>query len=124
MMKRNYYFDFQIDGKPILAPDADITWEYNDLDSEETGRDESGVMHRIVAREGVRKCVLNYESLERDEYLYMRSLFVGKSEFEVEFRDHDGQRATFRAYHSNHSITVRSARTGVYRNYNPSIIEC
>ena len=123
-MKRDYYFDFQIDGRPILVPDADITWEYNDLDSEETGRDESGVMHRIVAREGVRKCVLTYEILERDEYLYMRSLFAGKSEFEVEFRDHDGQRATFRAYHSNHSITVRSARTGAYRNYNPSIIEC
>lgn len=123
-MKRKLYFDFLIDDKPILVPDADLTWEYNDLDSEETGRDESGVMHRIVVRDGVRKCALQYESLSREDYLYMKSLFAGKAEFEVKYKDHDGQVSTFRAYHSNHSITVHNARTGEYKNYNPSIIEC
>lgn len=123
-MIRNYYYDFQIDGWPILVPDADVTWEYNDLDSDESGRDESGVMHRIVLRHGVRKCVLPYETLTRDEYLYMRSLLEGKSEFEVRYRDHSGQVAVFMAYNSNHSITVHNAKTGIYKNYNPSIIEC
>ena len=123
-MRRNYYYDFLIDGKPILVPDADITWEYNDLDSEESGRDESGVMHRIVLREGVRKCVLQYGSLTRKEYLYMRSLVSGKSEFNVKYRDHDGRASSFTAYHSNHSITIHNAATGEYKNYNPSIIEC
>ena len=123
-MNRSYYYEFLVDKRPILVPDADITWEYSDLDSDETGRDESGVMHRIVVREGVRKCVLQYATLTRDEYLYMKSLFAGKSEFEVKYRDHDGQVSTFRAYHSNHSITVHNARTGEYKNYNPSIIEC
>lgn len=123
-MKRRFYFDFLIDNNPILVPDADITWEYNDLDSDETGRDEAGVMHRIVLREGVRKCALQYESITREDYLYMRSLFAGKSAFEVEYRDHDGNVSTFTAYHSNHSITVQNARTGEYKNYNPSIIEC
>ena len=123
-MRRNYYFDFLIDKQPILVPDADLTWEYNDLDSDETGRDEAGVMHRIVLREGVRKCALQYESLTREEYQYMRSLFAGKSQFEVEYRDHDGQVSRFTAYQSNHSITVHNAKTGEYKNYKPSIIEC
>ena len=123
-MGRALYFDFLIDKKPILVPDADLTFEYSDLDSEDTGRDESGFMHRIVVREGVRKCTLQYESLTRDDYLYMRSLFAGKAEFEVEYKDHDGMVRTFLAYHSNHSITVHNARTGEYKNYNPSIIEC
>lgn len=123
-MRRNYYFEFLIDKQPILVPDADLSWEYSDLDSDETGRDEAGVMHRIVLREGVRKCTLQYESLTREEYQYMRSLFAGKSQFEVEYRDHDGQVAKFTAYHSNHSITVHNAKTGEYKNYNPSIIEC
>ena len=123
-MIRNYYYDFQIDGRPILVPDADVTWEYNDLDSDESGRDESGVMHRIVLRHGVRKCVLPYETLTREEYLYMRSLLEGKSEFEVRYRDHSGQESVFTAYHSNHIITVHNAKTGIYKNYNPSIIEC
>ena len=52
---RPFYYDILVDGQPILVPDADITAEYTDLDSEESGRDESGVMHRIVARRGVLK---------------------------------------------------------------------
>lgn len=121
---REQYFDFQIDGQPILTPDQDLEMEYNDLDSDETGRDESGVMHRLVLRHGVRKVSLTYNSLTREEYLYMRGLFDGKSEFKVSYRDHDGYIAEFQAYHSNHSITIRNARTGLYRNYKISIIEC
>lgn len=123
-MKRTYYNDFLIDGKPILVPDADIVWEYNDLDSDESGRDESGVMHRIVLREGVRKCTLSYSTLTHNEYLYMRYLLSGKAQFEVRYRDHDGNESIFIAYHSNHSITIHSAKTGQYKNYNVSIIEC
>lgn len=121
---RKEFFDLQIDDMPILVPDQDMEMEYNDLDSDETGRDEAGVMHRIVLRYGVRKFQLSYESLTREEYRYMRSLFEGKSEFKVTYRDHDGEITEFQAYHSSHSITVRNARTGLYKNYKISIIEC
>ena len=123
-MMRDFYYDFQINGKPILVPDADVVWEYNDLDSDESGRDESGVMHRIVLRESVRKCSLPYAVLTQEEYLYMRSLLDGKSQFEVRYRDHSGNVVQMNAYHSNHSITVHNARTGLYKNYKISIIEC
>ena len=121
---RQFYYEIQIDGKPILLPDADITAEYTDLDSEESGRDESGVMHRIVARRGVLKMVIPYGNLDREEYLYMESLFAGKSDFALTYRNHDGSIATKRCYRSNHGIVIRNARTGLYRDYKCSIIEC
>jgi hypothetical protein len=121
---RNLYEGLKIDGVPILTPDQDVEMEYNDLDSEETGRDESGVMHRIVLRNGVRKISLPYESLTKEEYLYMRNLFAGKSEFTVTLKEHNGEMVDFIAYHSKHSITIHNAKTGIYKNYKISIIEC
>lgn len=121
---RKYFFDLLIDGQPVLVPDADVTISYEDLDSEESGRDESGFMHRIVLRSDVKKIPLNYTSLKAEEYLYMESLFKGKSEFLVDFRDIDGSRLSFTAYRSKHSITIHNIVTGMYKNYTFSIIEC
>lgn len=121
---RQYYFDFLIDGQPILAPDEDVTISYEDLDSEESGRDEGGYMHRIVLREGVKKIPLSYAFLNREEYLYMESLFRGKPSFQVECRDEHGTPMQFTAYRSKHSITISNVKTGTRKNYNFSIIEC
>jgi hypothetical protein len=71
MIEKKYHYNLLIDGKPILVPDADIEIEYTDIDSNESGRDESYVMHRIVARYGVKKFPLTYSILTREEYLYM-----------------------------------------------------
>ena len=119
-----YLLDFLIDGMPIITPDANIAISLEDLDSEESGRDEAGYMHRIVLREGVRKVPLSYAHLQIEEYLYMESLFKGKSTFRVDCRTVDGNLQSFTAYRAKHSITVHNARTGEYRNYNFSIIEC
>lgn len=123
-MNRQYFTDFLIDGQPILAPDENVTISYEDLDSSESGRDESGVMHRIVMREGVKKIPLSYAFLNRDDFLYMESLFKGKPHFEVQFRDFDGSKLSFTAYRSKHSITIQNVRAGIYKNYTFSIIEC
>ena len=121
---RKYFFDLLIDGQPILAPDEDMAVSYEDLDSEESGRDEGGFMHRIVLREDVKKFALSYASLSREEYLYMESLFKGKADFLVTRRDDDGNLQEFKAYRAKHSITVRNIRTGQYKNYSFNIIEC
>ncbi len=121
---RKYDFEFLIDGQPILVPDEDVTISYEDLDSEESGRDESGVMHRIVMREGVKKIPLSYAFLDREEYRYMESLFKGKPSFQVDCRDENGDAMKFTAYRSKHSITVSNVRTGLHKNYSFSIIEC
>lgn len=120
---REFYYDLLINGKPILAPDSDMQMEMNDLDSDESGRDEGGFMHRIVLRKDVKKWGLSYSFVTQEEYKYMESLFKN-SEFDVEYRDVGGYPAKCRCYRSNHSILVRNARTGLFKNYNFSIIEC
>lgn len=117
-------FEFLIDGQPILVPDADVEISYEDLDSEESGRDESGFMHRIVLRERVKKIPLSYAYLNREEYLYMESLFRGKTSFRVDCRDETGLPVHFTAYRSKHTITISNIKTGIHRNYGFSIIEC
>lgn len=121
---RNFYYDLQIDGKPILVPDCDIAIECTDLDDADSGRDELGFMHRIVLREGVKTIQLSYAFLTMEEYQYMESLFKGKPEFTVEYRDAEGTPTQFTAYRSKHGIVIHSARTGICKNYKFNLIEC
>lgn len=116
--------DYQIDGKPMLVPDADVSLSFADLDSSDSGRDESGVMHRVVARYRVGTWGFNYSALTAEEYKYIRSLFDGKSEFMFTYRDLDGYQVETKAYCSNDSITYHNARLGLFKNLKFSIIEC
>ena len=121
---RQYDDDFLIDGKPILLPDEGIGINLEDLDSEESGRDESGVMHRIIIREKVRKYSLPYGLLTKEEYMYLTSLFAGKPTFEVQKREPDGTTVRFSAYCSKMGITLQNKRTGLYKGLTLNIIEC
>lgn len=122
---RKLFYDFQIDNKPILAPDEDITISCSDLDAGDSGRDESGFMHRVILRSRVKTFGLNYSSLTQEEYLYMRSLIAPDSGwFQVKYRDLSGEEKTTTAYCSNHSITFHNMRTGLYKNLKFNIIEC
>lgn len=121
---RKHYHDLLIDGQPILAPDAGVTISFEDLDSSESGRDESGFMHRVVLRKDVCKIPLAYAFLTNDDYLYMESLFLGKTDFQVELRTFDGSLKSFRAYRSKHSITIFDVRSKMHKNYNFNLIEC
>lgn len=121
---RAFCYEYLIDGKPILAPDEDLKMEFSDLDSEESGRDESGYMHRIVLREGVKTWGLSYGSLTLEEYRYMEGLFNGKPQFIWTHRDIDGYPVKAAAYRSKHSIVIRSLKSQTVKNYNFNIIEC
>lgn len=121
---REFSIGYYVDGKPLLDPDLNVEITKNDLDSAETGRDESGVMHRIVLREGVRTWGFTYAILSAAEYAYMESLFKGKTTFEFAFVSEKGELCTTRAYCSKRNITLRDYRTGVYKNLKFNIIEC
>ncbi len=116
--------DYKINGKPMLVPDADVSLSFADLDSSDSGRDESGIMHRLVVRERVATWGFNYSKLTAEEYRYMRSLFAGKPEFTFTYRDLNGYLVETRAYCSNESITYHNARLGLYQNLKFNIIEC
>ncbi len=121
---RSLYNYFLIDGKPILTPDAGMELSREDLDSAESGRDESGVMHRFVLRYGVRKWSPSYAVLTEEEYVYMLSLIQGKSEFRVTYRDETGTRKSGVAYCSKTSILLYDQKAGLYKNFKLNIIEC
>ncbi len=119
-----YFSDFLIDGAPILAPDAGLSVQLTDLDSPDTGRDESGVMHRLVVRRRVHSWELNYTQLTEGEYRYMESLFAGKTAFTLTYRDPGGERAQCTAYCSGSSVAWADAVTGRCCGYKLHIAEC
>lgn len=121
---RKFLFDLLIDGQPVLVPDGDVTIHFEDMDSEVSGQDEMGFLHRSVLRSGVKTIPLSYKSLDAEEYSYMESLFQGKSTFQVDCRSIDGSPLAFVGYRSKHSISMHNIMTGIHKNYNFEIIEC
>ena len=121
---RAFFEDFKIDGMPILAPAADISIEWNDLDAHDAGRDESGFMHRIVMRQRVPKWGFSYAFLTREELAYMRGLMKGKATFSFSYKDEEGNEKTLKAYCSNDGVTWFDGVRGIYRNYRINVIAC
>lgn len=123
---RSFAEFYKVDGMPLYAPDAEQELSFEDLDSAETGRDETGYMHRFVVREKVGKWAFNYTELTNEEYKYLLSLFAGKGTFTFTYPapGTDNDLRTTVAYMSNYGIAWRDARRGVWRNMKFNIIEC
>lgn len=121
---RSLYNDFLVDNTPMLDPDEGIEISFSDLDSEDSGRDESGFMHRTVVREKVKTWSFSYAILTAEDYAYIKALFAGKATFQVSYTDETGNACNTTAYCSKSSITVHNPRTGVYKNLKFNIIEC
>ncbi len=117
---------YAIDGKPLLMPDAGVEMRFSDLDSGESGRDESGFMHRIVKRKRVATWSFAYDALSQQEYSYMLSILPEGGSFLFTYPDPENpaQSKTTEAYLSQYSITWQSAKTGLYRNFKFDIIQC
>lgn len=117
---------FFVDGQPMLPPDADMELSFEDLDGASAGRDESGVMHRVILRHKVGSWSFCYSHLSREEYAYMEDLFAGKAHFQFTFPSltRQGETTTVTAYRSRLGIGWHNASTGQFRNYKFTIIEC
>ncbi len=117
---------FQINGIPILVPDAGVDASYEDLDSADSGRDESGVMHRIPVRYKVGSWTFSYSHLTEAEKNYMESLFPDGPDFQFTHPDRKNasQPVTIRAYRSKYGISWKNAKTGLWSNYDFTIIAC
>ena len=118
-MKRAKFDLFRIGDDPMLVPDQDVEISREDMESEDSARDESGFLHRMVTRERVRSWSFHYDHLTKDDYEYLMGLFEGKASFEFFFEG-----GSCRAYCSSDSITWRNASTGEYRNLTLTIQEC
>lgn len=117
---------YQVDGVPLLAPDSGAEFSFADLDAADSGRDESGVMHRIVVREKVGTWGFSYARLTDEELSYLRGLFAGKAQFAFTHPAFGGSDATetCTAYMSQCSALWKDQRTGDWRNFKFNIIQC
>lgn len=117
---------FTVNGKPMLVPDEEVGMRYEDLDDSASGRDESGVMHRIVARYKVGSWSFSYSQLTEAEKNYMESLFGNDATFTFGHPSRlDGSvMESHTCYRSKYALTWRNARTGLWSGYSFSIIQC
>ena len=117
---------FKINGRPMFAPDADVAISYEDLDDADSGRDESGYMHRIVVRYKVSTHSFEFSFISEEDMQYMESLFPDEPDFEFTrpSRTDSSVPVTSQCYRSKYGIAWRNARTGMWRNYKFNIIEC
>lgn len=117
---------YKIDGKPMIAPDADVKMSFEDLDGAQSGRDEAGFMHRILVRKKVGVWEFSYSHLTRQEYGYMMSILPtgGSFRFTHPGRQDSSLPEVTQAYISKYGIAWHSARTDTYRNLTFSVIEC
>ena len=117
---------YKIDGKPVVPPDGDIGMSFEDLDSPQSGRDESGFMHRLPVRKYVGVWEFSYSHLTREEYGYMMSILPqgGSFLFTHPGRQDSSKPEQTRAYISRYSVSWHNAKSDSYRNLNFSIIQC
>ena len=120
---RKLYHGFRVDGSPLLVMDADMEISVEDLDSSESGRDESGTMHRIVLAEKT-IVTIHYSILTLREYKYIMSLFRGKADFWFTWMDENGNLRSYKAYCSKRTATLHNRKLGIYKNMSLKIIEC
>ena len=117
---------YQINGKPLLAPDAGVEMSFQDLDAAESGRDESGFMHRIVVRNKVGVWNFTYSHLTEAQYAYLLSVLPagGSFTFTYPVPGSSDRLTETTAYLSQYGVLWQDARTKHYRNLRFSIIEC
>lgn len=117
---------YQINGKPLLAPDAGVEMSFEDLDAAESGRDEAGFMHRMVVRSKVGVWNFSYSHLNEQEYRYLLSILPegGSFHFTYPIPGDSSRLGETKAYLSRYGIVWHNARTKQYRNLKFSIIQC
>lgn len=116
---------FLIDDMPMLVPDGDVRISVENIVSGDSGRDESGELHRFVARRNVQSWDFVYSQLTREEYAYMEKLFAKKDDFQFTFLSAtDGTSQTATAFRDKHSVLWLSASKGLFRDYRFRISVC
>lgn len=123
---RAYSTDFFVNGKPLLVPDEEVQHNYEDLDDSSSGRDESGVMHRVVVRYKVGSWSFSYSHFTEEERKYMEGIFPEEPTFVFKHptRLDAGVLEETTCYRSKYALSWKNARTGLWSGYGFNIIEC
>lgn len=125
-MGRTLTTKFKINGKPMYAPDNDMGFSFEDIDSSDSGRTEDGVMHRSPVRFKVGTWEFKYSSLTEEEVQYMESLFPDAANFQFTHpsRKNSNESEVSTCYRTKYSLSWYNVKKGIWKNYTFNIIEC
>ncbi len=116
---------YAINGAALLPPDENMELSFEDIDDDASGRDESGVMHRVVVRQKVGKWGFRYSYLSAQEFAYMVSILPqsGTFAFTRPSLTQPGTWETTNAYLSGYSFLWQGPVSGICRELKFNIIE-
>ena len=119
----------QIDGKPLPEPTETADIQFTDIESSDSGSDETGVYHREVLRFGVLTCTLTYSYLDNADCAYLLGLLQNKTTFQFTCPAASNaanvtQTATRTCYCSNYGAALQRLKAGVWRDMTLEIKEC
>lgn len=119
----------QIDGKPLPEPTESADIQFTDIESSDSGSDETGVYHREVLRYGVLTASLEYSYLDNADCAYLLGLLQNKTTFQftcpVASDSTDvTQTITRTCYCSNYGAALQRLKAGVWRDMTLEIKEC
>lgn len=115
---------FQVNGMPLLVPDGNVEILAEDLLSPESGRDESGALHRFVLRPSLLSWQFSYRTLTQEEKEYLENLFPEGEPFSFSYPAGDGTQTQSLCYRTDREITWRNARTGLWQDCGFRIVQC
>ena len=119
----------QIDGNPLPEPTEAAEIKFTDVESEDSGKDETGVYHREILRFGVLSCTSTYSHLSNEECAYLFRLLENKSTFRFtcpissDSRNVE-QTVTRTCYCTDHGAALQRLKAGVWRDAKLQIQEC
>lgn len=119
----------QIDGKPLPEPTETADIQFTDIESSDSGSDETGVYHREVLRFGVLTCTLTYSYLDNADCAYLLGLLQNKTTFQFTSPVASDaadvtQTITRTCYCSNYGAALQRLKAGVWRDMTLKIKEC
>ena len=125
-MNRATLTNYLVDNAGLLVPDNEISESYEDIDSPDTGRDETGYMRRTVVRYKVGKWGFEYKTLSKHDYAALESLFGDNATFMFTHpsRTNPDTLVTTECYRSKYSLTYFDTKRQVWKNCKFNIIEC
>ena len=97
---------------------------YEDIDGPAAGRDQAGVMHRVMVRSKVPSWSFTYNHITEAEKAYMESLFGDADSFLFTHPSRESADALeqTRCYRSRYEISWKSAVTGLWSGYGFTVI--
>lgn len=125
-MAHTLTYKYQINGRPMYAPDNEQGHGYEDIDAPNSGRTLDGMMHRNGVRYKVGHWSFNYSTMTEAEKQYTENLFPNADTFQFTHPDRINADVPVvtTCYRSKYELDWFNATTGLWKNYTFNIIEC